>query len=633
MGKINILDSSVFTKIAAGEVVERPASVVKELVENSIDAGATQIKIEIEMGGKQKIKVSDNGCGIANDEVQTALLPHATSKIKFIEDLEKIGTLGFRGEALSSIVSVSKVEMLTKTSESSNGQLLKCEGGKVIENKPYASKDGTFITVNDLFYNIPARQKFLKTDKREEAEITNLVARFILANPQINFTYMVDDKEVYRSTGKNLEEAVYTVYGKSTLENLVPFETMSGNIKLWGYLGKPNFSKNNRTYQTLIINGRYVINSTVSSAVYSAYENYLMKGKFPFFIINMQMPLDILDVNVHPNKLDVKFEDGQHIFGLIYNAVKNGLMQANNVMKVENTHINKQIDMPLNEYKKEEGISFKLTANSAPKEVILFSQKSESEIAEEKAKILNSFLSVAGTNSGAKGEGVLRENSSVLTSALHNTLNSVNVMPNQESVFKEQGYKNLDIIYVGKVFNTFLLLQKESSLFIIDQHAAHERLLYDKFTEQVNANSIMTQALLVPHIITVNHLEEVFLLENLHSINELGFEVESFGKVSFKINAVPAILSGINIDLFFNEILKDINFLTKNKASDLIKEHLMQASCKAAIKGGDNLNDLEIKTLFEKIEKSGMTLLCPHGRPVVVEVTRKELDKWFKRVL
>ena len=307
MGKINLLDSTIFNRIAAGEVVERPASIVKELVENSLDAGATQIRIEVVAGGTKQIKVTDNGSGIEPDDVERAFLPHATSKISSLEDLEQIATLGFRGEALSSIANVSQVELTSKTKENEVGKTIQIESGKVIEQKEVASPNGTFITVNNLFYNIPARKKFLKSDKREESEITNLVARFILANPNINFVYLVDKKEVYRSSGKNLEEAVFTVYGKETLENVIPFEKQVGKITLRGYLGKPNFSKSNRTYQTLVINGRYVINSVISAASYASYQNYLMKGKFPFYVIHMNMPLDSVDVNVHPNKLDVKF--------------------------------------------------------------------------------------------------------------------------------------------------------------------------------------------------------------------------------------------------------------------------------------------------------------------------------------
>jgi DNA mismatch repair protein MutL len=333
MGKINVLDSSIYNRIAAGEVVERPASIVKELVENSLDAGATQIRIEVLEGGIKQIKVSDNGCGIEPDDVKVAFYPHATSKIYALEDLDEIGTLGFRGEALASIASVSQVELTSKVEAHETGSHLKIEGGKELEFSEAASANGTYITVNNLFYNVPARHKFLKSATREESEVTNLVARFILANPTISFTYFANNKEVYRSSGKNLEEALFTVYGKNTLENVIAFEQTVGQMKLHGYLGKPTFAKSNRTYQTLVINGRYVVNSVVSAAAYAAYQDYLMKGKFPFFVIHMNMPLEVLDVNVHPNKLDVKFENSQTIYGTIYNTIKQALQNANNILK------------------------------------------------------------------------------------------------------------------------------------------------------------------------------------------------------------------------------------------------------------------------------------------------------------
>lgn len=644
MGKINVLDSSVFNRIAAGEVVERPASIVKELVENSLDAGSTQIRIEVLEGGIKQIKVSDNGCGIEPEDVEVAFLPHATSKIHSIDDLEQIGTLGFRGEALASIASVSQVELTSKVASFDTGRRVKIDGGKLIENIETASPNGTYITVNNLFFNVPARQKFLKTASREESEITNLVARFILANPKVSFVYFADKKEVYRSSGKNLEEALFTVYGKSILENVVPFESKVGAITLSGFLGKPNYSKSNRTYQTLVINDRYVINSVISAASYGAYENYLMKGKFPFFVIHMNMPLDSVDVNVHPNKLDVKFENSQTIYGIIYNAISKALMNANNILKVE-TKVEQTAPIftptiNLSQIKEQTtGVSFNTTTQPAKEVEIDVEDEQEQKtsveerVIEEKQQLLDSLLKVT---SGFVSENTLKENGSVLTSAFHREFNSYSapiVKTEQTHIFENITKDDSSIIMVGKVFNTYLMVEKEGSLFVIDQHAAHERLLYDKFSEQINNKHISLQGLLIPHIVTVNHLEEVFLKENLEKINALGFEMEPFGSLSFKISSIPSVLSGMNLDLFFNEILKDMTALNKVKTSDLIIDALKQASCKAAVKAGNNLSRLEVITLFDLMEKTNMTLLCPHGRPVVVEVTRKEMDKWFKRIL
>ena len=333
MSKINILDKEVYNKIAAGEVVEKPASVVKELIENSIDAGATNITIEIIDGGITKIKVIDNGCGIEKDDFDKVFLAHATSKVKTIDDLSNIGTLGFRGEALSSIASVSKVSMISKT-ENDIGYTVKVIGGEMGEIQPAGATSGTCMTIEDLFFNIPARKKFLRKPKMEENEITNLVSRLIMANPNISIKYIADNKLVYQSYGTGLYDAIYSVYGKTIVDNIFDFSFERGDFKFSGYLCKPTFSKSNRTYQTLIINGRYVINQTISTAIYKAYENFIMKGTFPFFVINLSIPLDKIDVNVHPNKLDVKFENNNELFGLVYTQVSDILFNINNTKSI-----------------------------------------------------------------------------------------------------------------------------------------------------------------------------------------------------------------------------------------------------------------------------------------------------------
>ena len=302
MPKINVLDSSIFNRISAGEVVEKPASVVKELVENSIDAGATAITIEIAEAGVKEIKISDNGCGINFEDLQSAFLPHATSKIKEIDDLYNISTLGFRGEALASVGSVAKVTLQSKTKDSEFGGKIEVDGGKINKPEECACVDGTTISVKNLFFNVPARAKFLKSNKVEESSITSYVSRLILANPNISFKYIIDGIIEYQTSGQGLKEAIYTIYGKDTVNNIIPLNCTVGNISVEGYICKPTFCKPNRTYQTLMVNGRYVVNQLISTAVYNAYENYIMKGKFPFFVLNITIPFDDVDVNVHPNK-------------------------------------------------------------------------------------------------------------------------------------------------------------------------------------------------------------------------------------------------------------------------------------------------------------------------------------------
>lgn len=644
MGKINILEPKVFNRIAAGEVVERPASIVKELIENSLDAGATNIRIEILDGGIKQIKISDNGLGIDFDDIDKVFLPHATSKIATVDDLDKIDTLGFRGEALASVASVAQVELISKTANSKTGASIEIESGTVTEKTEKASPDGTYLTVNNLFYNIPARQKFLRKPKTEETQITNLISRYILANPSISFTYFANNKEIFRSTGKNLEEAIYTVYGKETLNSLIPFSTKNNDICLSGYLGKPTFAKSNRTYQTLIINGRYVINGTVASAVYSAYQSYLMKGKFPFFIINIDMPLTSLDVNVHPNKLDVKFENSQAIYRSIYNTVIDTLMNASNILQV-NTPIAKTLASktitPINTYEKTAGLSFNKQEQTlnAPKQTILNSNKNINIVfnnLENKTKVLSSFEILNNKNQKSNG---FNQNSSILTNALNKALSEEKITTNKQvtpqaqiSAF-ENVIDNFNINYIGKLFNTYLLIEKDKSLFIVDQHAAHERLLYDKLTKEIDSKKISSQMLLIPHILTVNYLEEEFLQENLKALESLGFDIESFGSLSFKVSSIPALLNGFDINMFFDDILKNMHSFKASKNSNLITDKLKQSSCKAAVKGGDALSKNEVSILFNKMHDSNMTLLCPHGRPVIIEVTNKEIEKWFKRIV
>ena len=341
---INVLDSSVYNHIAAGEVVERPASVIKELVENSIDAGATRIDIEIENGGINKIKVSDNGIGIDKQFVKTAFLPHATSKISKIDDLDNILTLGFRGEALASIAAVSKVLMVTKPENQDIASAIEIEGGAVLKEYETGRTTGTTTTISDLFFNVPARKKFLKKDKSEEQEVTALVSRFILANPTIYFSYKADGKTIFSSPGTNLEDAIFSVYGKEAVTETLKVDFSKGDYKVFGFVGRPSFSKPNRTYQTLVINGRYVINSTISAAISNAFGEMLMKRKYPFYVLHMTLPADQIDVNVHPNKLDVRFANNSLVYSLFFEGVGRALSSMDYVASAEDKNIEKAID-------------------------------------------------------------------------------------------------------------------------------------------------------------------------------------------------------------------------------------------------------------------------------------------------
>ncbi|MBQ0017226.1 MAG: DNA mismatch repair endonuclease MutL [Clostridiales bacterium] len=648
MGKINILDSSIFNRIAAGEVVERPMSIVKELLDNSIDAKASEIIIDIKEGGIKEITITDNGQGIEFDDLEKVFLPHATSKIKTVEDLEKIGTLGFRGEALASIGAISEVEVISKTNDCDFGGKITISGGKLGEKQEIGAKNGTTIKVSNIFFNVPARAKFLKKPRQEASEISNLVLRYILANPTIKFVYKIDDKEIYSSTGNNLFEAIYTVYGKETTNNLMEVDLISQDgIKVSGYVGNPTFTKPNRTYQTLIINGRYVVNQMISLCVYNAFEHYLMKGQFPFFVLNLNLPLEKVDVNVHPSKMEVRFENSNNIYGIVYEAIMNALEKCNKVVEVERKvfEFEKANTVGVSfadkvEITKEKPKTIELKTSSEKVESPLnktnsnsieyfskFDCKKESSFCSSNdmlSKIFNQKLN-ENIESGKQVESTEKceENSTMQT---FNNLEKDGAI--QTKIFDNKAYK-----FIGTLFNTYLVFEEGENAYFVDQHASHERLLFDKLKEQVDSKSLAIQSLLVPYSFTVNNIEREFLLDNVESLQSLGFEISEFGNNTYKISTIPQLLYGINIKKFIDGVLSELSVYKSLKKSDLIIEKLMQHSCKTAVKAGDILSSDEAIKLIEQIEDTNMRLQCPHGRPVVVKIDKKEIEKWFKRIV
>ena len=613
MAKINLLDKTIYNRIAAGEVVERPSSIVKECVENSLDANATSICVEIKNGGIKQIIISDNGDGIEYSELKKVFMPHATSKISSVEDLDKICTLGFRGEALASIGSVSMVNVKSKYKESEMGGQINMNGGEISNPEPFGCPTGTTITVKNLFYNVPARAKFLRSEKTEEAQITNLMSRFILANPSVNFKYIVNDKIIYQTIGKTLLDAIYVIYGKEIANNLLPINIKNNDISLNGYVCKPVYAKPNKTYQTLVINGRYVNNNIISTAVYSAFENYLLKNKYPLFILHLQIPFDQIDVNVHPNKMDVKFENSNKIFGIVLNAVSQALLNANNIVDVveEDKVDNINQSTKLNE-----------VANG-----ISFNTKSFNKITDP-SEIFNAIKPVIISKESAQNI-TLKQEDSIFTK-LDKQDYIKNKFDNQSSIFdnlkSDKSYK-----YVGTLFNTYNIIEFENNAYIIDQHAAHERLLYQSYTENYNTGMPVIQDLLVPYIFKVNYNEKQFINDNISEFKKLGFDIEEFGMQDYKLNSVPLILQDINVKTFIDDVLNNLDFVSKDALQ--IKNFLATKACKAAVKGGQKLTDNEITKLMDEIISTKTPLLCPHGRPIVIKITIQELEKWFKRIV
>ena len=681
MSKINILSAQVYNRIAAGEVVDRPYSVVKELVENAIDAGATEIEIYVEGGGKQLIRVVDNGGGISRDDLHAAFLPHATSKIAKADDLERIMTLGFRGEAVASIAAVSKMTITSKVS-GENCYRLTSDGGKLGEIVEAAGGDGTDVSVEMLFFNTPVRLGFLKSDKSEETDITNFVSRFILNRPDISFRYYVGGKRILQSFGGGEEEAVVGVYGASILKDCYKIDASKHGIRLRGYIGNQNFSKPNKTYQSVFLNGRYIINSTISAAVSNAYASYLMKRQYPFYVLYIDMPTEIVDVNVHPNKADVRFADNQTVYGCIYSvisAVLDGQPKALEYLVSDKTAVASEIEaeakkvmspkaapasaVPFSAPKKEKPRNAPL--NNSAKGVVSFSyEDARRELekvrpskttsmelpfelepkAEENAVPVQSVpaekKSLRETYADLQVEkNILEVNSPEAAPAVKTQGNSEDFFAENKRFLEELETKakqnKIDVsscAYAGKLFNTYLLYERGDEVYIIDQHAAHERLIFDRLKEQMRTRKVLQQPMLLPYVLNLNAFESAFIREKMENIREMGFDIDEFGNNAFKVSAVPLDLQSIDLALFFNEILGDISGYRSIKLEDLLKDKLATAACKAAVKGGMDLTREETDRLFRLMD-GNMGLKCPHGRPVVVKMTKTELEKMFKRIV
>ena len=616
MSTINVLSSKIYNRIAAGEVVERPASVVKELIENSIDANATKITVSILSGGIASICITDNGDGIEKSQLNKALLPHATSKISNIDDLYNISSLGFRGEALPSIASVSKLTVISKPLKQQFGAKIYSEGGNVGKVIDCASADGTEVTVENLFFNTPAREKFLRSERVEESEISITVARFILGNPNISFNYYSDGKLVLSSFGDGIESAFVSVYGASAIKECYYVDTEKNGVKIRGYIAKPEYAKTNRNYQTVFLNGRFIQNQTISSAIANAYSTYLMKRRYPFYLLNLLIPPDVVDCNVHPNKTDVRFQNNQIVYGAVYSVVSkvlDGTSEALNIIVDDKKNSdNNSDDYVTQNNKKDEG----KIEETYKFDKLLFTDnfvENKSNVNENKSAV----------------DDIFAENKKYLESLSKN--NSIkNTVANEiiQPVIKLE--KNLTV--VGQALNTYLIFDDGEDLYIIDQHAAHERILFDKFNAQLSQKNIPTQPLLIAYVLNVKPWEYGFFCEKLNVFSELGIEIEEFGNNTFSVTAIPVCISSINLKTFFDDILNDLSTLKTISLNELLKDKIAQKACKAAIKSGDKLSDDDIHCLIELL-KTNLGLKCPHGRPIAIKITRTEIDKWFKRII
>lgn len=622
--KINVLDAKVYNRISAGEVVERPASIVKELVENSIDAGAKNIRIEITEGGIKNITVSDDGCGIEKEDLVTAFLPHATSKIKEVEDLDNILSLGFRGEALASISSVCQVKLSSKTPTSDVGYMLKVSGGNFEKVVEVARNNGTTLSCDNIFFNTPVRAKFLKRPKIEEGEVTNIVEKFMLSHSEISFQYYVDGKQIYNTYSSTMQDVIFTIYGKEIYDNLVAVDYEEDGFKINGFVTKPKISKNNRTFQTLFVNGRFVENYLISSAVQSVFESFLMKGRFPFYVLSLTIPAQNVDVNVHPTKKEVKFDNSNKIFGMFRRAIEKSLLSVDQIQSFLSSGEEEQpsqvqpiFESVISHIDQAEGRSFDQAKGQVKFEEVEIN--TDEPTLAPKIDFAKEFEKVTLKNRG------LEDNYSFS----FNQTGAIMPEPRvEENKFLEASVKD-EMKILGTIFKTYIVIELGDAIYFIDQHAAHERLLYDKLVKSIEMHNVLKQDLLWPYEFNVGIKESHKIDEILEDLKKIGFDLQKNGD-KYMITSVPLLLSNIKLDAFVDEILKE-GIGWDRKASDYIHSKLCQSACKHAIKGGDEIDKDECAYIIEEVRKGVM--LCPHGRPITLIITKHEFEKMFKRVL
>ncbi len=645
-------------RIAAGEVIDRPYSAVKELIENSIDAGATEIEVCIERGGKDLIQVTDNGCGIEKDDMRAAFFAHATSKISELEDIDHIRTLGFRGEALATIASISCVELVSAV-EGAEGNKVECDGEFVGQVQPAVSSKGTRISIRKFFFNTPVRYKFLKPDKKEESDITNYIIRYILGYPEISFKYYVDGKLTLQSYGGGLEEAITQVYGANVLPNCFKISAERNDIKIKGFISNQNYFKPNKTYQNVYLNGRHIENAAISGAITNAYSGYAMKRQYPFYMLFITVPDEMVDVNVHPNKADVRFTNSSLIYGSIYKVIStilDGTVKAADFV-VQDDGYNAVTNDSIRQFeplKPQKSIPHAYAAEFVSEKtydkdfsdvvgIEKFVKDKKPEAAKAEPQDLSAYESydAPAVNANAETDIPLykyysrREGDKIKdTLTLRSDDGDPILKSIEEDIAKQKAEQNSILFsqckYRGTLFDTYLLYEMLDEVYIIDQHAAHERLIYDSLKAKLAERQLARQDMLMPYVITVTPDEKQFLEENGEIIGQMGFSLEPFGANAYRVNSMPADLPWLNLKDFFDELLANVHELKNVTLVDILKDKIAQSACKHAIKGGDVLTEQERDKLFEML-RGNMGLKCPHGRPVCVKLTKYEVEKMFKR--
>lgn len=656
MNTIKLLDKNTIDKIAAGEVVDRPASIVKELVENAIDAGATSISIEIKDGGISLIRITDNGSGIAKDQIAIAFLRHSTSKINDASDLAFIHTLGFRGEALSSIAAVSQTELCTKTRDDLTGVIYKINGGVEESISEAGLPNGTTLIVKNLFYNTPARLKFLKSAQTEAGYVMDIVQRIALSHPEIAFKYVANGSAKLSTSGNSsLKDAVYSVFGRDITANLLQIDDSDETLSVSGFIGKPEIARGNRNFEYFFINGRYIKDKIIQKALEEAYLGYQMKGTFPFAVLNINIEPELVDVNVHPSKMEIRFFNNEIVFNSVYEIIRNRITRRENIPLVSFSRPDTAPPVP------DEYVPEPFEKAAAGKSSLYTDSKDFKSIREvtnytgrysdtlrssaydpsytEQLTALQSYTKAADDmdisdtdtvedNSFAANEGAAFTISSKLANENVPYEQSEMTIPDFVSKAARKSHR-----IVGEVFDTYWIVEYDDSMFIIDQHAAHEKVLYEKFINNLKNGKHYSQHIMPSIIVTLTQQEENILKKYMSSFTELGFEIEHFGGCEYMISAVPTDLYSLDNSILFLELLDDLSDISSKSGPEIIVDRVATAACKAAVKGGNRLSLAEANTLIDELLSLDNPYNCPHGRPTIISMSRTELEKKFKRII
>ena len=663
MANIQVLDQITIDKIAAGEVIERPASIIKELVENAIDAGASAVTVEIKEGGISFIRITDNGCGIPKGEVPLAFLRHSTSKIRSVDDLSTVASLGFRGEALSSIAAIAQVELITKTKDEVTGTRYRIEGGAEKSIEDTGAPDGTTFLVHQIFYNTPARRKFLKTPMTEASHVSELMTRLALSHPEVSIQFINNGQEKLHTSGNGkLKDIIYHVFGRDIANNLLETNERIDGIQVQGFIGKPIISRGNRNYENYFINGRYVKSNIIAKAIEDAYKDFTMQHKYPFTALHFTMDGTDLDVNVHPTKMELRFSNQQGVYNFIYNALKQTLSEPELIPRVE---LPEAKEVPVKaekivERKQEQPMTPVREERKTP---VIEEEKNLDYFMKKMRERVTAYHQQAVEVKPTPAPSVIQENVNYEALPASQVAAVKQPVPEQRTVAKEPmpeqavapreeksvvTEKQLDFFeeklltkkaaqeykIIGQLFETYWLVEFHEQLYIIDQHAAHERALYEKTLRGMKDREFTSQYLSPPIILNLSMQEEEALNTHMDIFTNIGFEIEPFGGDSYAIRAVPDNLFSIAKRELFTEMLDQlVDGIHSSLAPDIVAEKVASMSCKAAVKGNSRLSAAEVETLIGELLELENPYHCPHGRPTIIAMTKRELEKKFKRIV